>query len=320
MDTSVKQSKTIAILGATSHIAKNLIFYLSENESYRLFLLARSISKLESFLIENMIHKNKYTICTLEQLEFHSYDVIINCIGIVDSTNSKDERHLVFTVSEHYDNLVLNYLVSNPQTLYINLSSGAAYSTTFDRPANQITKSEIEINHLLPTDNYGITKLYLEAKHRAYKQLNIVDLRVFSFFSRFIDLMSKFLLTDIIECLRADRIFKTNDQDIVRDYIHPRDFTDLIELCISKHELNDVFDVYSLKPVRKFDLIDYFVKEFNLKVEIDRTHVLTSPSGNKYNYYSTNKRSKHVLSYQPKYTSLESVKDEFKSIFEKSKK
>ncbi|NQX60256.1 NAD-dependent epimerase/dehydratase family protein [Paenibacillus qinlingensis] len=317
MDTSVIRSKTIAILGATSHIAKNLIYYLSENENFHLALFARSFSKLECFINEHMINKSKYTLHAFEQFKFHSYDVIINCIGIVDSIKSKDEYSSVFSVSEYYDNLILNFLVTNPKTLYINLSSGAAYSTSFDQPAKEITKSEVEINRLLPTHFYGITKLYMEAKHRAYNQFNIVDLRIFGFFSRFIDSTSKYLLTDISECLKKNGVFKTNHIDIVRDYIHPRDFVALVELCIYKHELNDVFDVYSLKPVSKFDLINYFVKEYNLKVEIDRTFSQTSSSGYKYNYYSTNIRSKSVLTYEPRYTSLESVGGEFKVMFDK---
>ncbi|WP_261302638.1 NAD-dependent epimerase/dehydratase family protein [Paenibacillus andongensis] len=320
MNTSTKEAKTIAILGATGHIAKNLIYYLSNEENYNLVLFARSVSKIEHFLNDNFLLKSNCTICDMEQFALFSYDVIINCIGIVDSTKSKQEQQLVFTVTEEYDNLILNYLQSHSKALYINLSSGAAYSTSFDKAANQNTKSEIDINNLLPTHNYGITKLYMEAKHRAFDNYNIVDLRVFSFFSRFIDLNSNFLLTDIIQCLREDKILRTNDINIVRDYIHPIDFIELIKLCISKQEINDVFDMYSLSPVLKFDILNYFIDEYGLKIEIDKSYSLTSPSGIKNNYYSINKKSNTVLSYHPIYTSLDCIKEEIRFMYTGSQK
>ncbi|BFT75363.1 NAD-dependent epimerase/dehydratase family protein [Paenibacillus sp. P36] len=315
MDTSIKETTTIAILGATGHIAKNLIYYLSKEEKYNLVLFARSVSKIEHFLNDNLLMKSKFTLYNMEHFSLYSYDVIINCIGIVDSTKSKKEQQQVFTVTEKYDNLILNYLHSYSKALYINLSSGAAYSTEFDQAVDQNTKSEIEINNLLPTHSYGITKLYTEAKHRAFDNLNIVDLRVFSFFSRFIDINSKFLLTDIIQCLREDKVLRTNNINIVRDYIHPKDFIELIKLCISKQVVNDVFDVYSLGPISKFDILNYFVEEYGLKIENDNSYSLTSPSGVKNNYYSINTKSKTVLLYYPIYTSLECIKEEIRYIY-----
>ncbi|CAH1208468.1 hypothetical protein PAECIP111891_03225 [Paenibacillus allorhizoplanae] len=320
MNTSTMESKTIAILGATGHIAKNLIYYLSKEVNYNFVLFARNISKINDFLLENNLIQSNYTICNMEQFGLHSYDVIINCIGIVDSTKSKKDQQLVFTVTEEFDNLILAYLHEHHQTLYINLSSGASYITEFEQPANKHTKTEIEINNILPIHNYGITKLYSEAKHRAYDNFYIVDLRVFSFFSRFIDLKSNFFLTDIIQCLQENRVFKTNDLDIVRDYIHPLDFVNLIKLCISKHHVNDVFDVYSLSPVSKFKLLEYFNTVYGLEIEIDSAHSVTSSSGNKNNYYSNYKKNTDKLAYEPLYTSMDCVKDEFKKIYTRSSK
>ena len=40
---------------------------------------------------------------------------------------------------------------------------------------------------------YALSKINSEIKHRKLKHLNIIDLRLFSFFSRFMNLKSKFL-------------------------------------------------------------------------------------------------------------------------------
>lgn len=43
-------NKKIAILGATSHIAKGLIYNFNKEEANELFLFARSIDRLQGFL------------------------------------------------------------------------------------------------------------------------------------------------------------------------------------------------------------------------------------------------------------------------------
>ena len=73
--------KKIAILGATSHIAKNLVFNFKKSEKNILFLFARSKDKLDDFLkIFNCNEKiNKIDI---NDFCNEKYDAIINCIGI----------------------------------------------------------------------------------------------------------------------------------------------------------------------------------------------------------------------------------------------
>ena len=58
----------------------------------------------------------------------------------------------------------------------------------FSVPVDESTYSKWGINHISEADYYGIAKLNSEVKLRALKDLNIVDLRVFGYFSRFIDL------------------------------------------------------------------------------------------------------------------------------------
>ena len=185
--------KKIAILGATGHIAKNLISNFKSLENHDLFLFARSDEKLNNFL-KNINYRNGIEKIRLDGFANEKYDAVINCIGVGDPGKVKTIGPEIFRLTEYYDNFILDYLEDNNNCIYINFSSGAAYGTNFSKPADQNKYNEININNIGKKDNYGIVKLYFEAKHRSYEKFNIIDLRVFAFFSRYIDLNSKYFI------------------------------------------------------------------------------------------------------------------------------
>jgi len=302
----------IAILGATSHIAKGLIYNFNNKETHELFLFARSKNRLREFLKSIECEKN-FHLKDFEELNKERYDVIINCIGISSASDFKERVASYFRLTEQFDNLVLDYLNEHPDTLYINSSSGAAYGTDFSIPADESTCSRWDINHLSEADYYGVAKLNSEAKHRALKDLNIVDLRVFGYFSRFIDLNSRFLLTEIISCVKEAKEFVTGPDNIVRDYIHPKDLFELLDKCIELHRLNDVFDVCSLKPISKIEILEYFKEKYGLEYAINKEFTCPSATGRKNNYYSINKRTREI-GYAPQFTSLDSIVQETEAI------
>ncbi|MRN54377.1 NAD-dependent epimerase/dehydratase family protein [Paenibacillus monticola] len=300
--------KKVAILGATGHIAKNLIMGLSSLKDYQMYLFARTREKLVTFLNVNNI-VDGISICDYEQFELaDAYDVIINCIGIGNPQELVESPYSVFQITEKYDNLILNYLVGSPTTIYINLSSGAAYGSDFTEPAIQDKVLSLNINHLSVKDFYGISKLNMEAKHRSLNKHKIIDLRIFGFFSSYIDLNSKFLLTDVLGCIERNTILQTSAEDIIRDYVHPQDFLKLIILCMGKDTGNDVYDVYSLKPVSKFKMLEYFSTEHGLRFKILSEAICDSVTGSKKNYYSMNHKALDI-GYKPQYTALQSVID-----------
>lgn len=303
----ISSVKKIAVLGATGHIAKNLIIGLCHTNQYEVHLYARTQSKLVSFLSEFNLLKD-VKIAEFHELNDDYYDVIINCVGMGDPDELLKNPFKVFQVTEDYDNLVLNYLQNSKETLYINLSSGAAYGTDFSEPASNSKCLELDVNNLTVKEYYGISKLNMEAKHRSLAHNSIIDLRVFSFFSCHIDLQSRFLLTDIIRCLTSGEVLETSSDNIIRDYIHPKDLVNLVELCIQKHYINEVMDVYSLNPISKFEMLEYFTFNHGLKVDIKSNGNVHSVTGSKSNYYSLNRNAENI-GYYPKYNSLHSIID-----------
>lgn len=302
--------RNIAILGATGYIGKSLAYHLSGKKEDKLFLFARSQKKLKIFL--QTIGKNPaFTAQSFQELSAGRYDIIINCIGIGNPKQRKEAGIDIFQVTEKFDTLILKYLQKHPDTLYINLSSGAVYGNKIEKPAEMASQSSITVNALDSSDFYAIAKINSEAKHRALSDFNIVDIRIFSFFSRFIDLSSGYLMGDVVQALRQQKNLITGSDDITRDYIGAAELWDLMKSIMKKGAINDVFDLYSAKPVSKSALLKHLQRKYGLRYSVMNTPQKRSLAGVKNSYYSKSRKAEDV-GYFPKRTSLEVIDDEIK--------
>ena len=261
----------IAILGATSHISKCLISSFAQSGATEVHLFTRSPAMLTQFLAHECREPRACLVVHDGYAEFsdHRYHVIINCVGVGTYTKLNGDFSLYFTVAEKYDNLVLGYLNSiNNNALYIAFSSGAVYGRGHDEPFDEDTVNYISVNHLPKNDYYAITRLYSEAKHRSYERLNIVDIRIFSFFSRYIDLNDGYFITELLDCIMNGRLLTTDADNMMRDYLHPDDLHDLIMACMAAGRINTAFDAMSRQPVDKQTVLDYFVSENGLHYRV----------------------------------------------------
>jgi nucleoside-diphosphate-sugar epimerase len=302
----------IAILGATSHIAKNLVYYFRQESRDELFLFARNQGAVRDFL-KSTKDDVAPIVFGFDSFSGGDYDAVINCVGIADPQKQKNAGVDLFRLTERFDDLALDYLAGHEKTVYINFSSGAVYGTAFDSGVEGNAVASIAVNGITSADYYRIAKLNAEAKHRAMPDRNIIDLRVFSFFSRFIDLESGFLLTEMLRCVIERQPFYTNAVDIVRDYVAPSDLFSLVKLCVASSGINQPMDVFSAEPIRKSELIALFSCDFGLETRIDEEdHVSTT--GAKLTYYSANHVATSLLNYIPALTSRDAVRDEANEI------
>ena len=296
----------IAILGATSQIAQDLLLSFSRHKSYEFSLYGRNVELLEEWI--NIVNLDKkYQIQEYSNFNNNQkYDLIINFVGIGDPAKVQEMGNNIFKITEQYDEMVLEYLKCNKETKYIFLSSGAVYGGDYEKPVNENTVAMIDINNLGPTNWYTIAKLYAEAKHRSLSDLPIVDVRVFNYFSHTQDMSASFLITDIIHAIKNKEVFKTSSENIARDFITPPDFYNLIRTIIDFKPINIALDCYTKSPVLKFDLLSEFGSKFGLKYEVDKDIDIVNATGAKLNYYSVNKVAKG-MGYNPKNTSLEGI-------------
>ena len=308
------KQKNIAIFGSTGHIGKNLISFFIKNNDFKIFLFSRDIKKFESL---KMIFSDTMSFNTYDDFGKNEYDVVINCVGISNPNAFEKNSRSIFDTAEFYDTMVLDYLKNFPTTLYINLSSGAVFSGEFDKPVDDSSTYKFDVNGINKGEMYSISKMYLESKHRSLPDLNIVDLRIFGFFSRFIDVNAGFFMSELLQALKNKSEFVTDKKDFVRDYVNPNDFYDLVKNCITNKKINDVFDVYSKEIISKFQILEECFNKFDLKFKLVEKIESISPTGVKKNYYSLSRKAEKI-NYSPQFSSLETILNESSLFLENS--
>ena len=300
----------IAIFGATSYIARDLIKSFSSNKSVALDLFSRFPSEIDSWL---KLHSLETTYKVLNYGAFDNltfYDAVINFVGVGNPAKAVKMGTSIFDVTCHYDNLVLGYLEHNPTTKYIFLSSGAAYGASFTEPAMSSTFASVDINTIANSEWYSKAKIYAEIGHRSRHELSIVDLRVFSYFSSTIDLTASYFISEVLRSIYNQEIFYTNHDNIYRDYLHPDDFYQLINCVLySTQQINMPLDCYSKAPIDKITLLDVMKDKFGLRYSYMDSNKTNTSQNFKQHYYSLNQLASSI-GYFPSKTSLDCLLQE----------
>lgn len=239
----------------------------------------------------------------------HEFDAVINFVGIGNPAQALVMGNSIFDITLRFDEMVLEYLQAHPMCRYLFLSSGAAYGSSFSEPVNCDTPAIVSINKLEPHEWYGVAKLHAECRHRSHPELSIIDIRVFNYFSHTQDIEARFLITDILRAIRDKTVLKTSSDYMVRDYLHPSDFYNLVNTLIAVPATNAVVDCYSRAPIDKPNLLEAMQNEFGLHYEITEAAKNVNATGNKPHYYSLNARAAD-FGYQPALTSLQGILSE----------
>lgn len=310
--------KRVAILGATGHVGKCLVESMSADARYDVVAVARDSSKLETYLA-SLPNAGTREWCTFDGLEDGDYDAIVNCVGEGSPAVLTRNAGRVFELTQSFDALVMRYLDTHRDARCVCFSSGAAYGGGFARPATEDSMSGFAVNRIQASDAYGVAKFASEARHRSASDHAIVDLRLFGFFSRHIDLSRRYFMNDVAAAISGDRLLRSGESNIVRDYVAPSDLADLVASVLEADPRNDVFDVYSASPVSKFEILEDFAQRYSLSYCIDADLDVSSATGAKFNYYSTNRRAAQ-LGYTPQYTSLEALRHEMDAVLKRQER
>ncbi|MFA6061490.1 MAG: NAD-dependent epimerase/dehydratase family protein [Gallionella sp.] len=302
----------IAILGATSQIARDLIVSFSADADKKLHLFARRPDEVTKWLASAGL-SGCYPVDDFAEFVGHEFDAVINFVGVGNPAQAVAMGSSIFDITLRFDEMVLDYLKTHSACRYLFLSSGAAYGSSFNEPATRDTAATVAINNLAPHEWYGAAKLHAECRHRAHPELAIIDIRVFNYFSRTQDIEARFLITDILRAIRDKTVLKTSSDYIVRDFLHPSDFYSLVCVLLAAPPANAAVDCYSRAPIDKPALLAAMQKEFVLQYEITGNDAGVNATGGKSHYYSLNTRAAD-FGYQPSLTSLECILIEAKKI------
>jgi nucleoside-diphosphate-sugar epimerase len=299
----------IAILGATSQIAKDLVLSFSSESSHELFLFARRPELVTHWLTQVGLPE-RFSVADYSTFGSTGHlDAIVNFVGSGNPAQTMAMGSSILNVTLAYDEIALAYLSSHPDCRYVFLSSGAAYGASFDEPVNGASSAIVSINNLQPQDWYAVAKLYAECRHRALAHLPIVDVRVFNYFSHTQDISARFFITDILRAIQSGETLMTSSDNIVRDFIGPDDFFKLVSLILAQPPINEVVDCYTRAPVDKMTLLANMKARFGLRYEVSQAPVGVNATGVKMNYFSNNRRAES-FGYAPSKNSLRTVLDE----------
>jgi len=301
--------RKIAILGATSQIAKDLIRSFDLHADHQLTLFGRNTDTIKQWQ-ENQLFAHPQFVMPYDQFnQNQNFDAIINFVGIGDPAKAKVMGDSILTLTKYYDDLAIKYLKYYPSCQYIFLSSGAVFGSNYDKPVDQNTVPVEPNERLNSEDWYGLAKLQAENRHRALNYYNIVDIRVFNYFSRTQYMSERFLITDIVRAIRERAVLSTNAYNLVRDFLHPDDFYQMVIKVLDNKNINTVFDCYTQAPIDKFSLLNAMSEKFNLRYEMAQIDAGVLATGLKNNYYSKNHVAKKI-GYEPQYSSLNGVTTE----------
>jgi len=297
--------RRIAILGATSQIAKDLIVSLATAGEWNLHLFARRPDDVKKWL--NVVGlSGRYPVDDFSLFGEHGFDAVINFVGVGNPAKVMVMGNSIFDITLRFDEMALDYLRTHSACRYLFLSSGAAYGSSFHEPATRDTPAIVAINDLSPQEWYGVAKLHAECRHRSHPDLAIIDIRVFNYFSRTQDISSRFLITDILRAIRDKSVLKTTPDYMVRDFLHPSDFHKLVHALLSAPATNTAVDCYTRAPIDKPNLLKAMQDKFGLRYEITEAQASVNATGSKPYYYSLNTRAAD-FGYKPGLTSLEGV-------------
>lgn len=305
----------IAIFGATSQIAKDLVISFSAQANHDLALFARR-PEIATQWLASVGLGGRYTPAEFADfgLDQH-FDAILNFVGVGNPAQTVTMGASIFDVTLKFDEMALSYVRKHPDCRYLFLSSGAAYGSSFDEPADENTQAVFAINKLRPQDWYGAAKLHAECRHRSLPNLPIVDIRVFNYFSHTQDISARFFITDILRAIQSGKTLITSPDNIVRDYIGPCDFCHLVLLILSAPAANDVLDSYTKAPVDKMTLLSAMKARFGLSYEVSEAMAGVNATGMKLMYFSKNHKAEKY-GYLSSKNSLDGILDESTLLFE----
>ena len=303
--------KRVAILGASGQIGKGLTLELMRE--HELLLFARDTNRAKTFLSTHQAADSSIEVLPLQEFGKARFDAVVNAIGPGDPRLIRAMGAEIFRVTERFDNLVLDHLERYPDTIYVNLSTGAVYGKTYTEAATERSRFTMAVNRMGATDFYPLAKLAAEAKHRGLAELSIADVRIFGYFSRHIDVDGGFFLSQLSNCVIEAKTFRTNSTDFVRDYISSDDLSSFVSALLKGRGGNGAYDIYSASPVTKFELLEELGRAFGLCYEIDERKAESIARVEKPRRISEHDAAE-TIGYVPRRTSLEVVLRELKAI------
>lgn len=209
----------IAIVGSTGQIGRSLVLKAKES-GHEVLEYSRSLCNIpRGFVLESDDYPK-------------DLDIIVNCIG---KGNPKDAYYF------NYDDLD-DYLKIDEHIMLLLTRRGSSYHFKYVYISSWVADL---VNVTGIKKNYSTMKRFIELRHelwRAKEETNIRDIRVSSFFSRFFNMDSGFLIAAILKNILEGAKTEIINTDELFEYVTPPGLfnsiinnTDLINTYVTRH-------------------------------------------------------------------------------------
>jgi nucleoside-diphosphate-sugar epimerase len=291
----------VAILGAGSYVSRAILPGLLRSTDWEALLHTRAPEPLTRWAVGRGLPRDRISVLSSNEFGSRAFDVVVNFVGAGDPRLVNEMGEDILAVTAEWDRRALQVLRQRPSTGYIFASSGVATGEDFTLPR----EPGAPLKAPPPDDYYARAKAEAEARHREHRDLSIVDLRLYSFYSAEMGARLGYLVCAMLQALLAGSVLTTDAHDIARDYLHPDDFVSAIIAAVRSTPLNGAYDLASVAPVHKFELLRRFGEKFDLQWQVRSS----TAKPNKLNYYSRD-RALSGYGFVAKRSALEAVMDQ----------
>jgi nucleoside-diphosphate-sugar epimerase len=291
----------IAILGAGSYVSKAILPGLLRSTDWEAFLYTRAPEPLMRWTVGRGLPRERISVLSSNEFGSRAFDVVANFVGAGDPRLVNELGEDILAVTADWDLRVLEVLRQRPSTGYIFVSSGVATGEDFTLPR----EPGAPLKAPACGDHYARAKAEAEARHREHGDLSIVDLRLYSFYSAEMGATLGYLVCAMLQSLLDGLVLTTDEHDIARDYLHPDDLVSAFVAVVRSTPLNGAYDLASVSPVHKFELLRRFHEKFGLQWQVRSS----ASKPNKLNYYSRD-RALSRYGFVPKLSAMEAVMDQ----------
>jgi nucleoside-diphosphate-sugar epimerase len=290
----------VAIWGATGHIGRAM-YSECVKSGYEVAAYTRSPERAKGLGMDGA--------ALFDGFPRGVYDILINAVAADDITGVS-----LYENVDLIDWKMVKYAEARPDCLCVSFSSGAVYGGLFESAAGESSAVTYLPNAIDGGQRYGLCKLQCEQRHKAFceaRDARLLDIRIFAFFSRFMDVDKPFFMSDLVKAVLTGEPVITGPGDFYRDFIAPSDLMNLIRICRERN-YTGALDAYSLAPASKSEILELFQRKYGLKIV--RGAPWTSATGEKYRYCSDRKTAE-VLGYAPMFGALQTVEAESDALF-----
>lgn len=246
----------VLILGSEGFVGKNLVGGLQDSHQI-----------LTADVLENGSNKN-YT-----RVDITDYESVQAAVRDVDVVINLVAHTLVSSLNEVIINAKINIigLLNILEACRENKIEKIIFTSASSMIGEPNVFKVSESHQITPKTAYGITKMTSEHYLRLYNEMHGINYVIFRFFNIYGPYQKNGLIPTLYKRISAGQpitIFGKGDQ--IRDYVYIEDVIPFFEKVISANTVNNqIFNIGTGVGTSIMDIVNYFSKILNIKVNID---------------------------------------------------